>query len=297
MGTIRDRRGGSGVGNGAGAMSADVLRRYREATLWLCDEVEDIIIDGRLDFPEYSFADAMIMWSFGCDYLKNYFVEGDMGYYTVSDTAAVKMLKEAKVDPDYFDAVSYLCAHNIMSGRAVPSMLRGFASDVLTGRASRPKRPHRPKKKNWLELSFIYSISRTTAQKFDLFLTRNDASRNQYSACDALAEALTTCGCEIKYHDIKKLHVGAEYRVFRKEQEEALRAYNSKEARKKVVEALLERGAVTETQRAGVNYLATLGGLGGLAGSPVLPQSDSGGPREVGLTEFMRVPQADSPED
>lgn len=247
-------------------MSGAVLKRYREATSWLADQVEPVIVNGKLDFPESTAADAFAIWSEGCDYEEVESEKKNKGYYVITEQAGLLIARGVDDDPNKFDAAAKICAANVLFNEPLPAALRLFASQVLSGEVTRPKQNHRPRKRNWFELSYLYNLSIECSVRFNLFLTRNDEGSNKYSSCDALAEALEVCGRKTKYSEIKNLHVHPDFAVFREEQKQAQRAYKRKESMKKIVRALLNRLPAEAVTADAMMRLASFGGLGGLGG-------------------------------
>jgi len=200
--------------------NVETLEQYRDATKWLCDNVEPVIQDQRLDFPETSFADMFYSFSIGfevqdCD---------DGLQYKINDNIAIDLVDGAKANPDIFDLCCSICALNLRSNEHLPTALNNFAANVLTRNIERPKIQNRPRKKNFLEKSFLLNLAAHALVRFQLSKTRNDVSE-RYSLADAIAEALTVCGCKTTYSEIKNLLVHKSYAQLRKEYELCIEAY------------------------------------------------------------------------
>lgn len=191
------------------------MRKYKEATLYLCDYLEDIIgADGEIDYPESTFADSVLGFSSHIQMRNKRVNNRSLGeepqeavpYFEVKIPISYALVALAKKDEDFFDYCSEICALNILHEMPLPEPLRLFAYEVLAGKQARPKRQARPRKKNWATKSLLWSLTLEVIEEFDLLLTRNDSSE-RYSACDAVAEALTVCGRKTNYSEIKNLMV------------------------------------------------------------------------------------------
>ena len=66
------------------------MNDYHDATKWACDQFEDLILDGKLDFPEYTFANAVAAWSMD---IKMNVKKNDQPYYNVSNESAALLLE------------------------------------------------------------------------------------------------------------------------------------------------------------------------------------------------------------
>ncbi|NND21704.1 MAG: hypothetical protein HKO14_06415 [Silicimonas sp.] len=214
-----------------------MIRRYPDATRWLCDQVEDVIVDGRLDFPESTYEEMRIGQQIGVEW------SGADGkaHYSVSDDAARRLAVWSSKSAGYFDAVARICATNIGQGAPLPFALRAFVSSVLVGETCRPRVGHRQPKKNWMERAFLFGLGRSACEKFGLTLTSNDEAGHAHSACDALAEALTICGRTTKYGEIKRLFVHRDFARFREENAKVGEDYKRKKNMKRIVEALMSK--------------------------------------------------------
>lgn len=193
------------------------MRKYREATLYLCDYLEDLIgEDGEIDYPESTFADSVLGYSHHVRMrnkpLYNRLFSEENGqrtipYYEIKEPISVALVKLAENDAEFFDYCSQICSFNVWAEAPLPGPLRLFARKVLIGELARPKKRARPRRKDWLTRSLLWSLTLEVIEEFDLVLTRNDESQEHISACDAVAEALTTCGRKTRYSEIKNLMV------------------------------------------------------------------------------------------
>ena len=102
-------------------------RRYLEATTWLCDEIEPVVVDGRLDFPESTYEQMLVSFQVGVDHSTNALLPG----YLVTEDAAERIVRWAAETSGYFEAVAQICATNLELGTSLPQPLRTFASQVL----------------------------------------------------------------------------------------------------------------------------------------------------------------------
>jgi hypothetical protein len=127
----------------------------------------------------------------------------------------------------FYDLCVQILEINMVFGGAIPKTLGLFAAKVLRGEQKRPTPPHRERVKNWNELSFLYSLTKSVQREFGLSLTRNDASEKT-SACDAVAEGLTVCGRQTSYSWVKSIMTHPDHEIFRKEIEAADRIRSKK---------------------------------------------------------------------
>jgi hypothetical protein len=63
-----------------------------------------------------------------------------MYYDLLGPAIGAILVSLAKADGEFFDYCAHVCGVNILAGIALPQSLKKFASDVLTGNASRPKK-------------------------------------------------------------------------------------------------------------------------------------------------------------
>ncbi len=190
------------------------MTSYQDATRWACDQVEEKIVDGRLDFPECTFAETLIEVAAGLELVQP---EDAESYYLVTEQLAEHLWLLSMENDEFFDFCARMCATNLLADAPLPECLRIFASQVLSGDLKRPTPPNRPRTRNWLEQMFLWSTIKGIEQKFDLNITRNDVPASSYSACDVMAEALTVCGRKTKYSEIKNLMVHKNSQRFREE--------------------------------------------------------------------------------
>ena len=190
------------------------MTSYQDATRWACDQVEDKIVDGRLDFPECTFAETLIEVAAGLELVQP---EDADSYYIVTEQLAGHLWRLSMENDEFFDFCAKMCATNLLADAPLPKCLRIFSSQVLSGDLKRPTPPNRPRNRNWLEQMFLWSTLRGIAQKFNLDLTRNDIPAYSYSACDVMAEALMVCGRKTTYSEMKNLMVHKNSKRFREE--------------------------------------------------------------------------------
>jgi hypothetical protein len=177
------------------------MNNYRKATHYVCDQVEEKIVDGELKFPDYTFAQAVADGVPGIDWK----TDGQFGsYYQVAEPMATMLNKLAYTNHQFFDLCVEICCCNIGSKISLPGALQYFSIEVLKGNFKRPTPRHRPKKKTWLREAFLIHLAKHLEATYGLTKTRNEASPKT-SVCDAIAEALTTCGCQTTYAQIKHL--------------------------------------------------------------------------------------------
>jgi hypothetical protein len=204
------------------------MKKYRAATNYACDLVEPFIDEsGKLKFAKTNFATSVFLFSEHIelrqkktlDLLHPDYENSDQVYYDLVGPAIGAILVSlAKADGEFFDYCAHVCGVNILAGIPLPQLLKKFASDVLKGNASRPKKKRsRPRKKVWLEKEYLWRLTHKLVQDYDLLLTRNDDGSNRTSACDAVAEALTVCGRKTSFTEIKNLMVHPDNQRFREE--------------------------------------------------------------------------------
>jgi len=189
------------------------MKNYRHATSKLCDFFEDLIVDGEIKIPSYTFADAIARGFPGLEWQ----TDGTFGSrYIVAPPVALMLIKLARSDYRFYDLCVEICVCNIDSQSTLPDALSYFTIEVLKGKWLRPRNRGRERKKTWLRDAFLFSQVRSTMRVFNLPATRNDVSA-QVSACDAVAEALTICGRKTTYDFVKGLWTHADKKTFREE--------------------------------------------------------------------------------
>jgi len=210
------------------------MNQYRKATNHACDMIEpNVDTNGNFIFPESTFADSIFEYTEHVRALRskspialngetrnhelyNYDIKQDVGYYL----AAL-----ALTEIEFFDYCTMVCAANIFARATLPRPLEEFASHVLSGRIKRPKKRSRPRKKDFLQKSFLWSVTLDLIETFHLKMTRNDDGSAKVSACDAVAEAATVCGRKTTYTEIKNLMVHPDNARLRREFEASKRIY------------------------------------------------------------------------
>lgn len=58
------------------------MKFYRDAVCWACDQVEDHIVGGKLNFPEVTFADVIVHACAGLEFFRP---EDARAYFTVTE--------------------------------------------------------------------------------------------------------------------------------------------------------------------------------------------------------------------
>lgn len=202
------------------------MNNYRRATNHACDMVEPVVGEnGELDFPESTFADSVFHHSKQLDirYAKTLnrlhpeYDDSGAPFINVTPVIGYYLVALAMAESEFFDYCAQICSMNLNAGVPLVEPLNTFAGDVLIGKLTRPKKRSRPRKKDWLEKSFLWSLTLELVEDFQLKPTRNDESPNKDSACDAVAEALTVCGCKTTYTEIKNLMVHSDSARLRQE--------------------------------------------------------------------------------
>ncbi|WP_139816212.1 hypothetical protein [Planktotalea arctica] len=195
------------------------------ATTYVCDTFEEDIVDGRLNYPESTFAESVFGGSAQLDLQTGYNLNrlhpdyeiSKVEYYELKLPVAQYLVALAHSDGDFYDFCCKIAAANLRAKRSIPEPLVAFASLVLEGLVSKPKKRSRPRKKDWSEKYSLWNVTLQVVEKFDLELTRNDETAGHISACDAVAEALTLCGRPTTYGQIKNLMVHPDHSRLRKE--------------------------------------------------------------------------------
>lgn len=208
-------------------------RSYLDATVFAADLVEPHISDGKLDFPDGTFADSVLHYSghlklkkkHGLNLLHPDCLQSETSFFEISLPMAYLLAGLAGRFGDFYDFCSEVCAHNVYASADLPEPLRLFAYAKLCGHKSRPPASGAPRKRDWLQKNFLWSVTRQIELKFKLKLTRNDVTKEKMSASDVVAEALSTCGRRTKYSEIKNLMVHPDYSQFRAEFEVAERIF------------------------------------------------------------------------
>jgi hypothetical protein len=201
------------------------LKNYPTATGELCDLFEDLIVDGDFKFDESSFLPQILRLAKLITVVpkeERHHVTSSgkkLRGYALHPSAMKILLAFVETDGDCFDCCSEICSFNVLAGVHLPLEMRVFASQVLIGEISRPKKSSRPIKKNWQNLAIMHMGTLMAKNSFGLYLTRNDEGPNRYSACDAVAEALTICGRETKYSEVKYLAVHPDKKKLREQVE------------------------------------------------------------------------------
>lgn len=198
-----------------------LAERFHAAQIEAGDQLEEVIVDGRLDFPEYTFANAVISW---CSGVSSGQTSAGVRFYIVEEETAQGLFNLAERIPEFYDACLELCAQNIMAGEPLPMPLRLFAAkqfdELSQGIDPRVKGKGKRRAKDWLEKLMLWSLVREISAKFALTISRND-EKDPYSACDAVAGALTVWGRHTEFSEIKNLMVHKNFRRQRAEFEAA----------------------------------------------------------------------------
>jgi hypothetical protein len=218
------------------------MKSYPNATSYLCDFFEDRIENGDFNYNESTFLDTILRMSELIKVTKPDLSQTDKIYgknihsYEVHPLVAQVLVELAEIDESFYDCCAEICSLNILGRSSLAPPMLAFASRVLSGDITRPAKRSRPFKKNWIETSAMYIAALEVSWRFDLFLTRNDEGSNKFSACDAVAEALTICGRKTKYSEIKYLMVHPDKAKFR-DQVNMMRKFNKRIEKTKVQDA------------------------------------------------------------
>jgi len=198
------------------------MRSYLEATTYLCDAFEDLIVNGDFKYGESTFISDTLMMTRIIKIVKlptsDTVKSGrKMSSFSLEPIVAKALTELAETDESFFDCCAEVCELNLIANAPLSAEMRIFAARVVSGDLTRPTKKSRPFKKNWTETSLMLLGALDVAERFNLTLTRNDEGSNRSSACDAVAEALTVCGRKTKYSEIKYLAVHPDKKKFREQ--------------------------------------------------------------------------------
>lgn len=208
-------------------------RAALEASIYACDNIEPIVVDGKLDFDGSTF--AKILTSFASGVTTIDIPEPENGklsyYYFVTPKLAENLYMISMDDPEFFDVCAQMCAVNILAGFTVPKGMEPLAACVLTGKFKRPTLANRPRSANFTEQLYLFNLITDIAKKFDLLETRADEGNNKDSACDIVSRAMKVCGISNKsYNTLKNLMIHPDHLRLRREIETINRIYERNEA-------------------------------------------------------------------
>ncbi|MEH6393144.1 MAG: hypothetical protein V7763_15975 [Sulfitobacter sp.] len=134
--------------------------------------------------------------------------------YRVPEEEAFELVAVSLIDADIFDLCQDIVQTNILYGEPLAIGLRTFAISVLEGRYKRPTPPHRVGDKDFLLHLVIFQLVSDAIINHDMKLTRNDASP-AVSACDAVSDAVSNCGLDYSFAQIKALCVSSRKKSIR----------------------------------------------------------------------------------
>tara|TARA_R100000773_G_C4209144_1_gene109169 strand:+ start:260 stop:970 length:711 start_codon:yes stop_codon:yes gene_type:complete len=134
--------------------------------------------------------------------------------YRVPEEEAFELVATSLIDADIFDLCQHIVRANIMLGEPLAIGLRTFAISVLEGRYRRPTPPHRVGDKDFLLHLVLFQLVSDAIINHDMKLTRNDASP-AVSACDAVSDAVSNCGFDYSFAQIKALCVSSRKKSIR----------------------------------------------------------------------------------
>ncbi|WP_157057336.1 hypothetical protein [Loktanella sp. 3ANDIMAR09] len=197
------------------------MDNFRAATMFVCDEVDDLIKNGSFALPESSVMDAFLIRASGvanaCIKMESFTNAARLESveFEIKSQIATIIVELADRNAEAFDVCAKLSAELLSSGAEMPPPLRDFASKILLGSLKRPTLANRPAKKIFLETYFIWLLVNCVSEKFGLTRTRNDEGSPTLSACDAVAESLSWCGRSTKYSEVKNILVHPSKRKLR----------------------------------------------------------------------------------
>lgn len=109
-------------------------------------------------------------------------------HYYCSDSSAETLLEVCEVSTAAFDLCTRIAAHGLIVDQALPPALRKFAGYYLANLVKRPKGTRRSEK--WLRHIYLLTLVKVAEKQFGLTTTRNDATVDPKSACDAISKGL-----------------------------------------------------------------------------------------------------------
>lgn len=196
------------------------MSSYAEATRWAAEAWNEWG-SRSFDCQESTFAEAVAQHSIGIRYLWKKGRDGQMsyggGYYVMPEKLASFLVSLSSKDPEFFDICARICSTNTLIGAELPFHFQIFASDLINGTRLRPKKSGRKREKDWYKHYTLWFIIKETAHRFRLDVTRNDEPPSARSACDAVAEALTSSGRKTTYSSLKYLMVHPDKSAIRAE--------------------------------------------------------------------------------
>lgn len=194
-------------------------KSLNEAAVFATDLVEEHVVDGKLNFPETTFADLVLLWSSGVKLkdMRQPYWNGASHYYEVSSGMAFCLAKLASSELHFYQACARICAANVFAGVPIPQGLEAHAAGILDGRICAPKPMGPPRQRNFLEKQFLLRTIELTAERFDIDQTQDDGSERGESSCDIVAKALTVCGRKTRYTELKNLATHPNHKRLRKE--------------------------------------------------------------------------------
>ena len=126
----------------------------------MCDFFESSIVDGDFTYNDSTFLSTVL----GVTKLvrlegslpskkkkKSSRVVSKNPHYVIQPLLAHLLFDMAMTNEHFFDFCADLCATNLLANAPLPYHLRVFASGVVGGEYTRPKKNSRPVKKNWFE--------------------------------------------------------------------------------------------------------------------------------------------------
>lgn len=192
-------------------------KEYNQACIWVADTVEEDVEDGKLIFDGSTFAD-FVFHNLAKQHGGLADDEDFPATVVLTEPAAEMLVSLAMEDYQFHDTLIRYCGLRLSAGHPLGAALSLFSGALILGQLKRPTKRHRPRKANWLEKNLLYTLTRVAARKFNLDETRNDErSGGPFSASDAVAEGLTTCGVPTSYSSIKNLLVHQDHERFRME--------------------------------------------------------------------------------
>lgn len=186
-------------------LSLSTHERFLEAQVAAGDHLHPVMLNGKLNFPRYTFANAIISYCAGVE--EAFWSDGSL-YYVVEEEIAEGLTALAKDIPEFYEICVEICIHNLVLRRSLPDPLLNFAVAQLMklnlGRDPRLKVNRRPRSKDWLEKFYLWRVVREISEVYRLPISRKEESEPE-SACDAVAGALTFWGRETQFSEIKNL--------------------------------------------------------------------------------------------
>jgi dsDNA-binding SOS-regulon protein len=161
---------------------------------------------------ELSYVDAIISYY---EEIETVFPSPDRVYHVVSDDAAKALYFTAEENADVYDAMKEICTRNLLNDAPLPRLFRLFIVNELTNGFKRAKRRGPPPSPGFALRAFVYTSAVYVADATGLPLTRNVASNQEHSACDAIVDVAPRHGLELEFTTVRDWCLHKDYKKMR----------------------------------------------------------------------------------